>query len=133
MRTARAKREKVGMPLPTWEGGGIDGWIIFDGPAGAGPGGGGGGRHARGGGAPVRGRALDRLPLGDRRPRGGAPRGEADGWRAEAEDHGRGGGGAAGVAGRGEPPDLGRVPGPAPPPARGAGGHVGRAGGGGGA
>src|SRR3954464_10039394 len=124
------------MPLPTWGGGGIDGWIIFDGPAGAGPGGGGGGRHARDGGPPVRGRALGRpppgdrrpprgaarrvrgraltrLPLGDRRPRGGAPRGEADGRRAEAEDHGRGGGGVAGPARGGEPPDLGRVSRPA--------------------
>src|SRR3954452_22498689 len=129
MCSTRAKREKVGMPLPTWEGGGIDGWIIFDGPAGAGPGGGGGGRHARDGGPPgcgrgggrrardgappVRGRALDRLPLGDRRPRGGAPRGEADGRRPEAEDHGRGGGGVAGPARGGEPPDLGRVSRPA--------------------
>src|SRR3954465_7612790 len=109
----RAKREKVGMPLPTWEGGGIDGWIIFDGPAGAGPGGGGGGRPPPEGGPPGRGRALDRLPLGDRRPRGGAPRGEADGRRAEAEDHGRGGGGVAGPARGGEPPDLGRVSRPA--------------------
>src|SRR3954449_1455949 len=111
------------MPLPTWEGGGIDGLIIFDGPAGAGPGGGGGGRHARGGGPPGRGRALDRLPPGPprppgggprggtarlrggpRRPPGGAPRGEADGRRAEAEDHGRGGGGVAGPAAGGEPP-----------------------------
>src|SRR3954470_9054237 len=58
--STRAKREKVGMPLPTWEGGGIDGWIIFDGPAGAGPGGGGGGRHARGGGPPGRGGAAPR-------------------------------------------------------------------------
>src|SRR3954464_3786290 len=89
------------------------GWIICDGPRGAGPGGGGGGRAAGGGGARVRGRALDRLPLGDRRPRGGAPRGEADGRRPEAEDHGRGGGGAAGPARGGEPPDLGRVPRPA--------------------
>src|SRR3954447_16270023 len=54
----RAKRENVGMPLPTGGGGGIDGWIILDGPAGGGPGGGGGGRHAGGGGPPVRGRAL---------------------------------------------------------------------------
>src|SRR3954453_96021 len=92
-RDSRAKREKVGMPLPTWEGGGIDGWIIFDGPAGAGPGGGGGGRHARDGGPPVRGRGLDRLPLGDRRPRGGAPCRQADGRRPEAEDRGRGGSG----------------------------------------
>src|SRR6476660_5930177 len=91
----------------------IDRWIMFDGPAGAGPGGGGGGRHARGGGPPVRGRALDRLPLGDRCPPGGAPRGEADGRRAEAEDHGRGGGGVAGPAAGGEPPDVGRVPRPA--------------------
>src|SRR5436305_12800084 len=86
--STRAKREKVGTPLPTWEGGGIDGWITFDGPAGAGPGGGGGGRHARGGGAPGRGRALDRLPLGEGGPHGGAPRGEADGRRAEAGDRG---------------------------------------------
>src|SRR3954452_14346852 len=107
--------------MPTWRGGGVDGWIVFDGPAAAGPGGGGGGRHARGGGPSVRGRALDRLPLGDRRPRGGGPRGEADGRRAEAEDHGRGGGGAAGPARGGEPPDLGRVPGPA----RGADGRAG--------
>src|SRR4051794_14034985 len=101
------------MPLPTWEGGGIDGWIVFGGPARAGPGGGGGGRHARDGGPPVRGRALDRPPLGDRRPRGGAPRGEADGRRAEAEDHGRGGGGAAGPARGGGTPDPGPVSRPA--------------------
>jgi hypothetical protein len=42
------------------EGGGVDGWIVFGGPARAGPGGGGGGRDARGGGAAVRGRPLDR-------------------------------------------------------------------------
>src|SRR4051794_34959330 len=100
------------MPPPPWEGGGTDGWSILDGPARAGPGGGGGGRHARGG-PPVRGRALDRLPPGDRRPRGGAPRGEADGRWAGAGDHGRGGGRAPRPARGGRPPELGRVPRPA--------------------
>src|SRR4051812_10332057 len=80
-RAARAKREKVGMPLPTWEGGGIDGWIIFDGPAGAGPGGGGGGRDPRGGGPPGGGRAREPPPRGAPRPPGGGPRGDAGGRR----------------------------------------------------
>src|SRR4051812_50071985 len=110
--------------MPIWGDGGVDGWIVFGGPARAGPGGGGGGRHARGGGAAVRGRALARLPPGDRRPRGGAPRGEADGRRAEAADQRRGGGGAAGVVGGGEPPDPGRVPRPARRADRGAGAPV---------
>src|SRR5436305_11498536 len=101
------------MPPPTRGGGGVDGWIVFDGPAGARPGRGRGGRHARGGGPPVRGRALDRLPLGEGGARGRAPRGEADGRRAEAEDHGRGGGGAPRPSGGGEPPDPGREPRPA--------------------
>src|SRR5689334_1674931 len=46
--------------MPIWRGGGVDGWILFCGPARAGPGGVGGGRDARGGGAAVRGRPLDR-------------------------------------------------------------------------
>src|SRR5690242_21903953 len=62
----RANREKDGTPMPIWRDGGVDGWIVFGGPARAGPGGGGGGRDARGGGAAVRGRALDRPPLGAR-------------------------------------------------------------------
>src|SRR4051794_41534451 len=95
------------------EGGGVDGWIVLGGPARAGPGGGGGGRDARGGSAAVRGRALDRPPLGAGGPRGGTTDRQADGRRAETADHGRGGGGAAGVAGGGEPPDPGRVPRPA--------------------
>src|SRR4051794_41277242 len=103
------------------EGGGVDGWIVFGGPAGAGPGGGGGGRDARGGGAAVRGRPLDRPPLGAGGPRGGTAHREADGRRAEAADRGRGGGGVAGVAGGGEPPDPGRVPRPAGRADRGAG------------
>src|SRR3954452_24509067 len=46
----RANREKVGTPMPIWRGGGVDGWIVFGGPARAGPGGGGGGLDAPGGG-----------------------------------------------------------------------------------
>src|SRR3954453_11915461 len=103
------------------EGGGVDGWIVFGGPARAGPGGGGGGRHARGGGAAVRGRALDRPPLGAGGPRRGTTDRQADGRRAEAADRRRGGGGAAGVVGGGEPPDPGRVPRPARRADRGAG------------
>src|SRR3954471_4170593 len=95
------------------EGGGVDGWIVFGGPARAGPGGGGGGRDARGGSAAVRGRALDRAPLDAGGPRGGTTDRQADGRRTEAADGRRGGGGAAGVAGGGEPPDPGRVPRPA--------------------
>src|SRR3954453_6359277 len=95
------------------EGGGVDGWIVFGGPAGAGPGGGGGGRDARGGGAAVRGRPLDRPPLGDGGPRGGTAHRQADGRRGEAADRRRGGGGVAGPAAGGEPPDAGGVPRPA--------------------
>src|SRR3954447_18996907 len=95
------------------EGGGVDGWIVFGGPARAGPGGGGGGRHARGGGAAVRDRPLDRPPLGAGGPRRGASCRQAAGRRPEAADQRRGGGGAAGVVGGGEPPDSGRVPRPA--------------------
>src|SRR3954470_15136427 len=95
------------------EGGGVDGWIVSGGPARAGPGGGGGGRRARSGGAAVRGRALDRPPLGAGGPRGGTTDRQADGRRAEAADRRRGGGGAAGVVEGGEPPDPGRVPRPA--------------------
>src|SRR3954447_891288 len=99
--------------MPIWRDGGVDGWIVFGGPARAGAGGGGGGRHARGGGAAVRGRPLDRPPLGDGGPRRGASCPRAAGGRAEAADRRRGGGGAAGVVGGGEPPDPGRVPRPA--------------------
>src|SRR5690349_17814274 len=117
----RANREKVGTPMPIWRDGGVDGWIVFGGPARAGLGGGGGGRHARGGGAAVRGRALDRPPLGAGGPRRGASCRQAAGRRPEAADQRRGGGGAAGVAGGGEPPDPGRVPRPARRADRGAG------------
>src|SRR4051794_4690276 len=86
---------------------------MLDGSAGAGPGGGGSGRDAGGGGAALRGRALDRVALGYGRPRGGAARGEKDGRRPEAENHGRGGGRAPRPARGGEPPDLGGVPRPA--------------------
>src|SRR3954462_11818076 len=99
--------------MPIWRDGGVDGWIVFGGPARAGPGGGGGGRRARGGGAAVRGRPLDRLPLGAGGPHGGAPCRQADGRRAEAEDRGRGGSGLARPVGGGEPPDAGGVPRPA--------------------
>src|SRR4051794_2854948 len=88
--------------MPIWRDGGVDGWIVFGGPARAGPGGGGGGRHARGGGAAVRGRPLDRPPLGDGGPRRGASCRQAAGRRPEAADQRRGGGGAAGVVGGGE-------------------------------
>src|SRR3954451_7914766 len=106
------------------EGGGVDGWIVFGGPARAGPGGGGGGRHARGGGAAVRDRPLDRPPLGAGGPRRGASCRQAAGRRPEAADQRRGGGGAAGVVGGGEPPDPGRVPRPARRADRGAGAPV---------
>src|SRR5690349_24834158 len=69
---SRANREKVGTRMPIWRDGGVDGWIVFGGPARAGPGGGGGGRDARGGDAAVRGRPLDRPPLGAGGPRRGA-------------------------------------------------------------
>src|SRR3954452_20085404 len=132
----RANREKVGTPMPIWRDGGVDGWIVFGGPARAGPGGGGGGgappggggggggRHARGGGAAVRGRPLDRPPLGDGGPRRGASCRQAAGRRPEAADQRRGGGGAAGVVEGGEPPDPGRVPRPARRADRGAGAPV---------
>ena len=96
--------------MPTWRLGGVDGRIVLGGPARAGAHGGGGGRS---GGAAVRGRPLDRLPLGEGRPCGGAARGQADGRRPEAEDRRRSGHGAAGVAGGGEPPDPRRVRRPA--------------------
>src|SRR3954454_19332244 len=105
---------------------------MLDGSAGAGPGGGGSGRDAGGGGAALCGRALDRVPLGYGRPRGRAARGEKDGRRPEAEDHGRGGGRAPRPARGGEPPDLGGMPRPAGGAGRGAGG-AGVPGGGGGA
>src|SRR3954464_9331938 len=99
--------------MPIWRDGGVDGWIVFGGPARAGPGDGGGGRDARGGGAAVRGRPLDRLPLGGGGAHGRTAGRQAGGRRPEAADHGRGGGGVAGAAAGGEPPDLGRVPRPA--------------------
>src|SRR3954454_5939169 len=111
--SARASREKVGTPMPTWRGGGVDGWIVLGGPARAGPGdGGGGGPPPRSGGAAVRGRPLDGVPLGDGGAHGRTARRQADGRRTEAADQRRGGGGAAGVGGGGEPPDPGRVPRP---------------------
>src|SRR3954452_2135699 len=87
---SRAKREKVGMPLPTWEGGGIDGWIIFDGPAGAGPSGGGGGGDARGRGGGGGGAARRRgRPAGSRSgarpPTAGRP---LPAWRGAARRSG---------------------------------------------
>src|SRR4051794_41501340 len=90
--------------MPIWRGGGVDGWIIFGGPARAGPGDGGGGRDARGGGAAVRGRPLDRVPLGGGGAHGRTAGRQAGGRRPEAADHGRGGGGVAGAAAGGEPP-----------------------------
>src|SRR5919202_430238 len=96
--------------MPTWRGGGVDGWIVFGGPARASAGGGGGGRAARSGGAPVRGGALDRLPLGEGGPRGRPARRRADGRRPEAANHGRGRGRAPRPARGGEPPHPGRVP-----------------------
>src|SRR5947209_20050776 len=99
--------------MPIWRDGGVDGWIVFGGPARAGPGGGGGGRDARGGGAAVRGRPLHRLPLGAGGARRGATYREAAGRRPEAADQRRGGGGAPRPARGGEPPDPGRVPRPA--------------------
>src|SRR3954468_23512334 len=108
-----ASREKVGTSMPIWRGGGVDGWIVFGGPARAGPGDGGGGRDARGGGSAVRGRPLDRLPLGAGGPRRGASCRQAGGRRPEAADHGRGGGGVAGAAAGGEPPHARGVPRPA--------------------
>src|SRR5690349_21606582 len=95
--STRADREKVGTPMPIWRGGGVDGWIVFGGPARAGPGGGGGGRDGRGGGAAVRGRPLDRLPLGGGGAHGRTAGRQAGGRRPEAADHGRGRGGAARV------------------------------------
>src|SRR3954470_3959127 len=109
----RANREKVRTPMPIWRDGGVDGWIVFGGPARAGAGGGGGGRRARGGGAAVRGRPLDRLPLGAGGPRGGTAHRQAGGRRPGAEDRGRGGSGLARPVGGGEPPDAGGVPRPA--------------------
>src|SRR3954466_16026211 len=103
----RASREKVGTSMPIWRGGGVDGWIVFGGPARGGPGDGGGG------GAAVRGRPLDRLPLGAGGPRRGASCRQAGGRRPEAADHGRGGGGVAGAAAGGEPPHARGVPRPA--------------------
>src|SRR3954447_8500882 len=110
--------------MPIWRVGGVDGRIVLDGPARAGAGGGGGGRRARGGGAAVRGRPLDRLPLGAGGPYGGAPCRQADGRRPEAEDRGRGGSGLARPVGGGEPPDAGGVPRPAGGADRGAGAPV---------
>src|SRR3954447_21810038 len=99
--------------MPIWRGGGVNGWIVLDGPARAGVGGGGGGRDARGGGAAVRGRPLDRLPLGAGGQRAGTAHRQAGGRRPGAEDRGRGGGGLARPVGGGEPPDAGGVPRPA--------------------
>src|SRR5690242_20778104 len=107
--------------MPIWRDGGVDGWIVFGGPARAGPGGGGGGRDARGGGAAVRGRPLDRPPLGAGGPRRGASCRQAAGRRPEAADQRRGGSGAARVVEGGEPPNARGVPRP-------AGGADGRAG-----
>src|SRR5690348_18224549 len=111
--STRASREKVGTSMPIWRGGGVDGWIVFGGPARAGPGDGGGGRDARGGGAAVRGRPLDRLPLGGGGAHGGTAGGQAGGRRPEAADHGRGGGRAPRPAAGGEPPHARGVPRPA--------------------
>src|SRR3954453_22260010 len=96
----RANREKVGTPMPIWRDGGVDGWIVFGGPARAGPGGGGGGRHARGGGAAGRGRALHRPPAGAGGPRRGAACRRAREARA-------GGGRAAERPGGGPKPRIG--------------------------
>ena len=83
--------------MPISRDGGVDGWIVFGGPARAGPGDGGGGRDARGGGAAVRGRPLDRLPLGGGGAHGRTAGRQAGGRRPEAADHGPGGGGVAGA------------------------------------
>src|SRR3712207_9511148 len=64
--------------LPICLGGGVHGWGILDGPAQPRAGGGGSGRKRRGGRASVRGGAFHGPSLGDRGPRGGAARGQAD-------------------------------------------------------
>ena len=71
-----------------------------------------GGRPApHGGGAAVRGRSLDGVPLG-RRGGGGRPAGgQADARRAQAGDPGRGRSRAPAPGGREQPADPGRVPG----------------------
>src|SRR3954453_13988947 len=83
----RANREKVGTPMPIWRGGGVDGWIVFGGPARAGAGGGGGGRDARGGGAAVCGRPPGGVPLGGGGFGGG--RSTAYRWATAARTEGR--------------------------------------------
>src|SRR3954451_6483366 len=123
-RAARANREKVGTPMPIWRAevsmagsysADLRGRVLAAVEA---------GRHARGGGAAVRDRPLDRPPLGAGGPRRGASCRQAAGRRPEAADQRRGGGGAAGGVGGGEPPDPGRVPRPARRADRGAGAPV---------
>src|SRR4051812_35098913 len=80
---ARANREKVGTPMPIWRDGGVDGWIVFGGPARAGPGGGGGGRHPPGGGAAGCGRAPAPPPPGAGGPRRGGGGGPPGGGGAQ--------------------------------------------------
>src|SRR4051794_41611372 len=76
----RANREKVGTPMPIWRDGGVDGWIVFGGPARAGPGGGGGGGARPGGGAGGwRGAPPPPPPGGGGAPPGGAGRPHAGG------------------------------------------------------
>src|SRR3954449_6548986 len=107
--------------MPIWRGGGVDGWIVLDGPARAGVGGGGGGRDARRGGAPVRGRPFDGVPLGDGGTHGRTAGRQAGGRWPEAADRRRGGGRAPRPAAGGEPPHARGVP----RPARGADGRAG--------
>src|SRR3954453_9195621 len=78
---ARANREKVGTSMPIWRGGGVDGWIVFGGPARAGPGGGGGGGAPPGGeGGATPGAAARRFAVG---------RSTAHRWAREARVEGR--------------------------------------------
>src|SRR3954452_10744567 len=83
----RANREKVGTPMPIWRDGGVDGWIVFGGPARAGPGGGGGGGATRGGGGGGAGRAAATPGAAARRFALG--RSTAHRWAREARVEGR--------------------------------------------
>src|SRR3954453_19629600 len=83
----RANREKVGTPMPIWRDGGVDGWIVFGGPARAGPGGGGGGGPAPGGGGGGRGEAG--APPGAAARRFAVGRSTAHRWATAARVEGR--------------------------------------------
>src|SRR4051812_31701680 len=94
-RQDRANRGKVGTSVPRWEGGGMDGWSVFDGPAEPRASGGGGGGEARRGGAGVCGGGRGRLPPGGGGAGGKGGGGPAGGGGGPPRGPRRGGGGGA--------------------------------------